>query len=73
MLGGGSGILTEGLTPSFLERFEGGGLGFEIQALLAYETADYVQLAEEGMSRLKKLMRGEEVTDHRGHKWKLDS
>lgn len=58
------------LTPSFIERFEGGDIACTPNP--AYVDEPYIQLQEEGFLKLKKLMKGEQITDHRGHTWQLD-
>jgi hypothetical protein len=60
------------LQPAFLERWDDSGFGPKLHNP-AYVDDKYIQMQEEGLSRLKRLMRGEIVTDHRGHKWQLDN
>jgi len=59
------------LEPAFIERWESGGFGPGLHNPGVVDDK-YIQMQEEGLSRLKRLMQGEVVTDLRGHKWQLD-
>ncbi|HEY4832979.1 MAG TPA: hypothetical protein VIH61_10520, partial [Waddliaceae bacterium] len=65
-----NGVLPE-IAPSFLLPHEGGQLGPKPN--YTYNDKDFIQLQVEGFSSLKKLMKGEAVTDLKGLEWKLDT